>query len=253
MASVTTLARNCTPARLAAGLVVTLLATIQLGAQAKAPKPLDFAGDAGFVMTSGNTAVTTLTLNEKLVLNSGPWKLTQQFGVVYGKLKDSVNTSIWRTGLRGDRLFSDLAGVYLLVNFDKNRFAGVAGRWEQGAGALVKAIREDTDKLEFELGLSAIQQQAVSAVPDRTFASGRAAAIYKHFFAEKAYFTQTAEYLPNLQNGPDWRLNSESALVAPLSSSIGIKMAFSVRYQNLPDPGFLPADRLFSTGIQVTY
>lgn len=233
--------------------IASLVAAGPLVAQDKAPKPFEFAGDAGFVMTSGNTAVTTLSLNEKLVLNSGPWKLTQQFGVVYGKIKDSVNTSIWRAGLRGDRLFTARTGLYVLLNYDKNRFAGVAGRWEEGVGALVKAIIEDADRLEFELGLSAVQQSATSAAADRNFAAGRAAAIYKHLFAEKAYFSQTAEYLPNLQNGPDWRLNSESALVAPVSSSIAIKVAFSVRYQNLPDPGFLPADRLFSTGIQVTY
>lgn len=234
-------------------VALALAAALPLQAQGKPPRPVEFAGDIGFVNTTGNTEVTTLSLNEKLVLNAGPWKLTQSFGTVYGKLKDSVNTSIWRTGLRGDRLFTDRLGVFGLLNFDKNRFAGVAGRWEQGVGALVKAILEDTDKLEFELGLSAIQQQAVGAAADRNFASGRAAAIYKHLFTGKSYFQQAVEYLPNLQNGPDWRINSESSLVAPVSSLIGIKMSYLIRYQNLPDPGFLATDRIFSTGVQVTY
>ena len=41
--------------------IASLVAAGPLVAQDKAPKPFEFAGDAGFVMTSGNTAVTTLS------------------------------------------------------------------------------------------------------------------------------------------------------------------------------------------------
>ena len=125
---------------LAAASVAPLAAARPATARGKPPKPVEFAGDIGFVNTSGNTEVTTLTVNEKLVLNTGPWKLSQSFGTMFGKLKDSVNTSIWRAGLRGDRLFTERLGVFGLLNFGKNRVAGGAGHWEQGVGALVKAI-----------------------------------------------------------------------------------------------------------------
>lgn len=122
-----------------------------------------------------------------------------------------------------------------------------------GPSASLAAQGKALKPVEFELGRSAVLQQAVGTAADRNFTSGRAAAIYKHLVTETPDVAQTAEYLPNLQNGRDWRLNPGSALVAPLSSAIGIKMALTIRYQNLPDPGFLPTDRLFSTGIQVTY
>ncbi|MBI3792441.1 MAG: DUF481 domain-containing protein [Gemmatimonadetes bacterium] len=238
---------------LAAALSCTSAGAPVLLAQTKPAKPVEASADLGFVNTTGNTEVTTLTANYKIVLNTGPWKLTHYFGTVYGKLRDSVNTSIWRTGVRGDRAFTERFGFFGLVNYDKNRFSGVAGRWEQGAGAQWKAIVETEDKLDVELGLSAIQQQAVTAVPDRNFASGRTALAYKHNFTDKAYFQQTAEYLANLQNGPDWRVNTESSLIAPLSEKFAIKLSFAIRYQNLPDPGFLATDRIFATAIQYTY
>ena len=222
-------------------------------AQAKPAKPVEVAADLGFVNTTGNTEVTTLSANSKFVVNTGDWKLTHYFGTVYGKLKDSVNTSIWRTGVRADRLFTERFGLFMLVNYDKNRFAGIASRWEQGAGAQWKAVAEAEDRLDVELGLSAIQQQAVTAVPDRNFASGRTALTYKHSFTDKTYVQQNVEYLTNLQNGPDWRGNSETSLVAPLSAGFGIKLSYVIRYQNLPDPGFRATDRIFSTGIQYTY
>ncbi len=235
-------------------LALTLSALpIALDAQAKPAKPLEITADLGFVNTSGNTDVTTLSANYKVGITTGPWKLTHYFGTVYGKLKDSVNTSIWRMGVRADRLFTERFGLFGLVNYDKNRFAGIAGRWEQGAGAQWKAVAESEDKLDVELGLSAIQQQAVAAAPDRNFASARTAAIYRHNFTDKTYAQQNTEYLTNLQNGPDWRINSETSLVAPLSAGFGIKVSYVIRYQNLPDPGFRATDRIFATGIQYTY
>ena len=222
-------------------------------AQEKPAKPLEITADLGFVNTSGNTEVTTLSANEKVVINTGPWKLSHYFGTVYGKLQDSVNTSIWRTGVRADRLFTERFGVFGLVNFDKNRFAGIAGRWEQGVGAQWKAVLEPDDKLDLELGLSAIQQQAVGAAADRNFASARSALVYRHNFTDKSYLQESLEYMANVQNGPDWRMNSESSVVAPLSASFGVKLSYVVRYQNLPDPGFRATDRIFSTGIQYTY
>ncbi len=240
-------------ARLVLAVLAFTALPAALHAQAKPAKPLEVAADLGFVNTSGNTDVTTLSANYKIGVTTGPWKLTHYFGTVYGKLKDSVNTSIWRTGVRGDRLFTERFGLFGLVNYDKNRFAGIAGRWEQGVGAQWKAVAEAEDKLDIELGLSAIQQQAVTAVPDRNFASGRTALIYKHNFTDKTYFQENAEYLTNLQNGPDWRINSEASIVAPLSAGFGIKVSYVVRYQNLPDPGFRATDRIFATGIQYTY
>ena len=41
--------------------------------------------------------------------------------------------------------------------------------------------------------------------------------------------------------------------MAPLSAGFGIKVSYVIRYQNLPDPGFLATDRIFSTGIQYTH
>lgn len=82
-----------------------------------------------------------------------------------------------------------------------------------GSAASLAAQGKALKSLEFELGLSAVQQQAVGAAADRNVTAGRAAAITKHLCT---------------------------------------KMALTIRYQHLPDPGFLPTDRLFATGIQVT-
>jgi putative salt-induced outer membrane protein len=51
----------------------------------------------------------------------------------------------------------------------------------------------------------------------------------------------------------DYRINSESALVAPLSQKVAIKLGYIVRFDNLPEAGFLSTDRIFTSGLQVSF
>ena len=64
---------------------------------------------------------------------------------------------------------------------------------------------------------------------------------------------QSVEAIPNLDTSDDWRLNSESALVAAFSKRLALKLTYLVRYDHLPEPTFKDTDRLFTAGIQVTY
>jgi putative salt-induced outer membrane protein len=78
-------------------------------------------------------------------------------------------------------------------------------------------------------------------------------------FSENAYFFQGVEVLPNLDDSDDYRINSETSIVAPLSSHVAMKASYQVRFDNLPSlnaAGTAPlrkSDRIFSTGIQLTF
>ena len=69
--------------------------------------------------------------------------------------------------------------------------------------------------------------------------AARAAGSYKHLFNETAYFLQLAEFLPNLDDGDDLRINTESSLVAPLSNVIALKLSYAIKFDNLPEPDVL--------------
>ena len=246
------------PTRLPYTLFALLIATTTSGAQApaaapKAPPPIVLAADIGFVSTSGNSNVTTLTGNDEITFTRASWSYKQNFSVVYGKLRDTVQTSKWVVSLRAERSSSSWIGVYGLLKYDKDRFSGIAGREEEGVGAAIKSLTSDTDKLDFELGLSYVQTQAVAVFADHTNAAGRAKGTYRHVFSGNPYVQQLAEYLPNLQNGADWRFNSETSLVAPVSTHLALKVTYVVTYQHLPPAGFGDTDRLFSTSLQISF
>jgi putative salt-induced outer membrane protein len=76
---------------------------------------------------------------------------------------------------------------------------------------------------------------------------------YKHQFSKLAYFQQFVEYLPNLQTSGSYRFNTESAVIAPISTHVGIKLSYAIRFDSRPQPTFGTTDRLLTTGIQVSY
>lgn len=82
---------------------------------------------------------------------------------------------------------------------------------------------------------------------------GRSTLSFKQTFASKSFVQQRVEFLPNLNDSNDYRINSESSLVAPLSGSIALKASYVVRFDNQPEPTFEKTDRLLTTGLQITF
>ena len=101
---------------------------------------------------------------------------------------------------------------------------------------------------------SRLQSSTSTLSTSNNHAAGRAAAAYKHLFTKLAYISQAVEFLPNFKTSADYRINSETALVAPISSHFGLKMSYQIKYSHLPpSPDLKKSDRLFTTGLQITY
>lgn len=234
-------------------LAAVALVTSPLAAQdaPPPPRPWEFSGDIGFVNTAGNSEVTSLNIGEKLVHISGSLTVKQQFALVYGRTDGATTTSQWRTGIRGDIAISSSISVFGLAGFDRNRFAGIERRFEEGVGLAFKLVKTERTKMELEAGLSLTQQRSTLDVTDN-FSAARSAALLQYNFKPTAYLLQTVEVLPNLEETEDLRVNTETALVAPLSRRLAIKISYVIRYDKLPEPGFEKTDRLLTSGLQVT-
>ncbi len=237
------------PLRALAALSILLPAATPALAQDKR----EFTGDIGFVNTTGNAELTSVSVGQGLKFAAGPWSLTQSFSAVYGENAGTVNTSLWRGGLRGDRAFGAVVSLFALSAWDRNTFAGIDSRLEEALGVGVKAITTERRTLTFELGGGAVQQWNTDGGGYGTFPSARAASVFRQNFTSAAYIQQSVEILPNLRESEDLRINTETALVAPISSNIGLKMSYVIRHDGLPQPGFKKTDGILTTGLQITY
>lgn len=231
-------------------LAAALCAAAPLAAQdtAKTSLTLDF----GLVNATGNSEFTSMNAGEKLTWTKGRWGLSQTGKVLFGQTDNVTTTESYDFNVRGDRGLSARVGVFAFVAYYRDPFAGLASRWSGGPGVTVGLVRAARDTLNLEGALTEQSERTTTAI-DRSFAATRAAAAYKHTFKVNASFTQTLEWLANLETSDDYRLNSETAVVAPLSSKIGLRLSYVIRFDNQPEPTFKKTDRILTTGVQIAF
>jgi putative salt-induced outer membrane protein len=237
----------------ATGLAILAAAALPLQAQ-EADGQVHLVGNLSFVNTAGNSKLTTLSGDETLrkMTTDSLWKFQQTAAAVYGRSDDSTSASAFNAGVRADRILSSRLSAFIGGNWQRNRFAGIARRFEEIAGLGFQVLNLERDQLSVEAGASFNQQRSTLGVDDN-FVAARAAGAYKHLLTDKAYIQQLAEFLPNLETSKDFRLDTETSLVAPISRALALKLSYTIHFDNLPEPGFAKTDRILSSGIQVTY
>jgi len=246
-------------------VLVALALTVgggRIAAQAADPVPRAFEGSAslGFAQNRGNSNSLTTNVADKIKYRVKGWAGTQDLAFYYGEAEDKVNANFWNGGLRGDRRLTPRLGAFVVTRFDRNTLQGIASRFEEGLGLDYKVIDRKRDQLLVALGASAFQQQltpgSVSRIK-RNYPAARSALDYKHLFSEVAFFQQIVEYLPNLSDREAYLLNTESAVVAPFSKHLALRMGYIVRYNAQPplrnDVELKKTDTFFSSGLTYSF
>lgn len=239
----------------------TTLASMAGAQSADAPKKnLEISGNAGFAQTNGNANALTINFGNKLKYSLKGWALGQDLAFFYGEADNKVNANFWNGGLRAERTLTPRLGLFVATRFDRNVLQGIASRFEEGFGLDAKLIVAPKDKLNMQIGGSAFQVNLTpgsTTAGKRHFPAARVGLDYKHSFSELAFFQQTAEYLPNLSESGVYLVNTESAIVAPLSKRLGLKFGYLVRYNSTPPERagvvLKKTDTFFSSGLTFSY
>jgi hypothetical protein len=120
-------------------------------------------------------------------------------------------------------LLALMPSIYLLGGWDRNKFAGISRRFEEGGGLVFKAATGARTTLRIEAGLGGIQQRDLSG---------------------------SAAELPGRQG----RAGQIGDLARrPLSSHIAFKAGYVIHFDNRPEPGFEQTDRYLTSGLQVVF
>jgi putative salt-induced outer membrane protein len=241
------------PSCAAAVIAALLLPRVSAGQAVQPPPRTRTTLDVGFVSASGNTRLRTLTSAEQFVFHVAPWTLTQTFAIVNGATNGAETANSIRAGLRADYAFTAHLRAYGVGLYERNRFAGVARRFEEQVGLSYGAMVGPTHLLDIEAGAGLNQQTSPSAaVID--YWLGRLAVHYRFTFRPNTYVDEKLEFLQSLKSSEQRRVNSEAVLVAPLSRSVALRFGYVVRFVNAPPvavPAIKQTDQIVSSGIQI--
>jgi len=214
--------------------------------------PLKGSLDLGLVAASGNTDLTTFSLGEKLEYLKGKWSVTQGAKMIYGQTNGVESANEYAIAVKPAYELSARWKGYVLGSWDRNTFIGISHRFQEGVGVSFEALQGPKQFLALDGGFSFFQQDFTSGV-STSFPTARGQVSYKYAFTPKAYIQDIFVYLPNLEDGNDYRINNELALVAPVAGRLALKASYLLQYQNAPQPGFGTTDNLFTTGLQFTF
>jgi putative salt-induced outer membrane protein len=222
----------------AALIAVATHAPVALHAQGGADTS-SFEGSAslGFAQVSGNASARTINVADKIEYALRGWGVAQDLVFFYGEADGTVNANFWTGGVRGERDLTPRLAAFVATRFDRNALQGITSRFEEGAGLAYKVLDRERDKFTVSAGASMFQQRLAEGTTSefkRNFPAARVGADFKHNFSKIAFFQQTAEYLPNLSDTEVYFVNTESSLVAPLTTKLGLKVGYVVRYNAAP-------------------
>lgn len=221
-------------------------------AQTAAASATHWQADVGYVSATGNTDVTTMSAGNKITRTVRAWTFTQTGGYIYGRTKGSESANQLRLGLRADASFNSAVGAFLAAAYERNVYAGFNNRIDYLLGIQWRAVRSKTDSLTVDGGGVITQQEKTNGLREHNPAA-RTAINYKHLFDGKASLQHLAEVIPDVKAGQQYRYNSETALVAPLSEHMSMKLRYQTRFNSAPPTGFGTTDRIFTAGLQFSY
>jgi len=219
-------------------------------APAAAPDSTHLTVDLRYVSAAGNARSTTLSTGDKLTHWAGPWTLSQELQVIYGKNDSTTVANFYHAALRAAYAASPRFSGVGYVLWERDTPGGIVRRFEEGLGVAYKALDLPHDKLSVEAGPTLVQERHAPQT-DQSFAAARLAGAYHHLFEKKAVFEQLVEFLPNLQQTTDYRFNAKSTLSVPLSGVFALSVSYDLRYTHLPPAGRQTTDSFLTAGLQL--
>ncbi len=242
------------------------LMTATLSAQA-APEPkklpYEFVADFSLAASQGNQEVTTVSLGQRYSYAFPLWKFSQSASALRGTANGVRNAELYQGALRVDRTLVKPWTAYVTAAGLRNTPAGLTSQFTEGVGLGYQFVDTETDQFKLSAGVGAMQRAFVGTSPSTSDFVGNVDGMLRHMFSKVSYFEQTAGFIPNFTTSDAWQFTSKSSVVAPLSSRIGIKVAYLVNYNNAPPLNpttvtnltdrFQKFDGLLTTGVQFTY
>ncbi|HPW55279.1 MAG TPA: DUF481 domain-containing protein [Thermoanaerobaculaceae bacterium] len=204
-------------------------------------KPWNGSFGLSYLATSGNSDTSSLGIEVTVKRKPAPWGIDLSALVLRAE-KDGVKSAERVFGrARGERALTESWGVFLGASAEKDRFAGLDLRGVLEAGGSYKMLTGPEHELSLEAGVTFTREERTSGIDD-DFLGGLAGLAYTWIPMEGAKVSERLLVYPSFDRSSDWRLVSETALQAALTKRFSLKIAYALRYDHEPPPGFDSTD-----------
>jgi putative salt-induced outer membrane protein YdiY len=217
--------------------------------EAEVEKNWSNEGSLAWVNTSGNAATTTFAITDTFKYN---WTYSEFV----------FNGEYFRATARNEERFNEGGGVrqvfttettakYLDLNgtfrqnilnqmywygmgsYFQNRPAGIDSRLFANGGVGNRFIENSTTLLLGEIGLGVTRENPVDTDGD-TFLDARAYVEFGHQINDNTKIELSSEFMDNLQNVDQLRINAHAGVTAQMSSVFALRVSWDLRFNNAP-------------------
>lgn len=230
---------------------------------AKAPVKKEWAHStgAGLTITSGNSETTTASLSHNSSWERDKNKLTFSLNGNYGvketvdssgnKQKDEFVNNI-NEKAQFNRNFSDKFYWYVAQSAEEDKIINLDYLFTFGPGLGINILKNDTFKLDFELGAVYINQKYKDKSSEDNM-SGRIAERFNWKISNSSNLWFNIEGLVNFEDADDYRINAELGIDVKINQNWLIRATIQDKfYNNATDPTE-KNDIIFMTSIVFKY
>jgi len=215
-------------------------------------KPWKNSTEVSVVSANGNTKTNTTSAKEDFIYEWTRIKLNLFGSALGAKSQNEITAEEYSAGEKVDFKMTDKDYLYEKFQWDSKRFTGIRHRYDAGAGYGRKIVDSAKNKLNAEIGGGYINEQRIDA-PRNDFGSGRVYSKYIHQFTDTSSFSQDGEYLHNFRDSDGYRINTETALTAGLTTHLSLKTSFIWNRVGKPVPGTIRDDTKLAAALLITY
>lgn len=206
-------------------------------------------GDLAWVNTSGNASATTFAFSDtltynwtysELILHGEYFKATareeQRFnegGEVRQVLETKTTAERLDFGGKYRQNILDQMFWYAMGNYYRNQPSGIDSRLFANGGVGYRFMETPKTLLVGELGLGVTRENRVGQ-DGETFVDARAYMQWKQTVTDTTDVEISAEFMDNLQNTSQLRINSNAAVTTRISSVFALRLTWDLRFNNDP-------------------
>ncbi len=217
-----------------------------------AEKPWKNVTEFSLASTNGNSKASSISGKNSYLHNWSKIAMELIGGGYGAKSTGEVTAEKYFASEKLSYKLSDRNYAFERGAWDKDRFSGIKSRYDMTAGLGREVLKRPKDLLIAELGGGRLVEERYNQKTN-SFGSGRAYSKYTHTISETASFSQDAEYLANFKNKDDFRVNTETALLAALSAHLSLKVSYLWKHVGEPPLGRVRNDTTTMIALVATY